>query len=150
MKAPRRSAVSEAILKELASVVAEFGAREVRDPEAFPLENLDDIKRSGLLLAPLPARLGGRGSSLAEMVQATEIVARASASTALLLTMPLGLAGICAIGPEVAPVAHAASWAGQIDYIAATYQAGRWYAACNSERCWWFAREHEDHRRAGG
>ena len=64
------------------------------------------------------------------MVRATEIIASASASTALLTTMPLGLAGIYASGPQIAPDAHRDAWSAQIDEVAAAYRAGKWYAAC--------------------
>lgn len=126
--------MSQQLLDEISSVVDSFAERDARDPDALPVDNLADIKRSGLLLAPLPAALGGRGSDLVEMVQATEIIARASASTALLVAMPLGLAGVCASGPGVAPGEYAAAWSAQIDEIASAYRAGLWYAACNSEK----------------
>jgi alkylation response protein AidB-like acyl-CoA dehydrogenase len=67
-------------------------------------------------------------------VAAVEAVAAASPATALLLSMPLGLAGWCAVGPEAAPQEHRAAWAEQIERVAADYRAGRIYAACNSEK----------------
>lgn len=121
-------------LDGIAGLGSAFAERDDRDPDAFPVENLEDLKRSGLLLAPLPASLGGRGSDLVEMVRATEIIASASASTALLTTMPLGLAGIYASGAQIAPDAHRDAWSAQIDEVAAAYRAGKWYAACNSEK----------------
>jgi alkylation response protein AidB-like acyl-CoA dehydrogenase len=121
-------------LMDLRELADSFAAREAGDADAFPAENIADIKRSGLLLAPLSPALGGRGSDLVEMVRAAEIIARVSASTALLVTMPLGLAGVYGLGPEAAPDEHREAWSTQIDEVSAAYRAGKWYAACNSER----------------
>ncbi len=126
--------MTQPLLDELRGLAESFATREARDPDAFPMENVADIKRSGLLLAPLPPALGGRGSDLVDMVRATEIIARASASTALLVTMPLGLAGVYGSGPETAPDEHRSAWLTQVEEVAASYRAGVWYAACNSER----------------
>lgn len=115
-------------------LAARCGARELQDPEQFPAESIADVKRSTLLLAPLPSRLGGRGCSLADAVQATETIARSSPSVALLVAMPLGLAGIYGLGTDIAPQPHRKAWAEQIDFVAAEYHAGKWYAACNSEK----------------
>jgi alkylation response protein AidB-like acyl-CoA dehydrogenase len=67
-------------------------------------------------------------------VEAVETIAAASPSAALLAAMPLGLAGVYAVGPDVAPPAHRTAWAEQIDRVAAHYRAGAIYAACNSEK----------------
>jgi alkylation response protein AidB-like acyl-CoA dehydrogenase len=48
--------------------------------------------------------------------------------------MPIGLAGVYAAGPDVAPPEHRGAWADQIDRVAADYRAGTIYAACNSEK----------------
>lgn len=118
-------------VRELAPAFAE---READDPETFPAANLDDLKAAGVLTSPFAAAQGGDGASLVEAVQAVELVARASASTALLLSMPLGLAGVYALGPAAAPEAHRQAWEEQIDRVAGEYRAGKFYAACNSEK----------------
>jgi len=122
------------LLEMARELAARCGARELQDPEQFPAESIADVKRSGLLLAPLPPQLGGRSCSLADAVQATETIARSSPSVALLVAMPLGLAGIYGLGPDIAPEPHRKAWAEQIDFVAAEYRAGKWYAACNSEK----------------
>jgi alkylation response protein AidB-like acyl-CoA dehydrogenase len=48
--------------------------------------------------------------------------------------MPLGLAGVYALGEGAAPPQHRAIWADQIDRVAADYRAKKLYAACNSEK----------------
>jgi alkylation response protein AidB-like acyl-CoA dehydrogenase len=121
-------------LDEIAALAERFAAREALDPERFPAENIADLQTAGLLLAPLAPAHGGRGARLPEMVRAVELTAAASPSTALLLTMPLGLAGIYGLGPDVAPEEHRAGWAAQIDRVAADYKQGRIYAAANSEK----------------
>jgi alkylation response protein AidB-like acyl-CoA dehydrogenase len=53
---------------------------------------------------------------------------------ALLMTMPLGLAGVHVVGDDVVPSDHRAIWHERCDELAARYRAGAWYAACNSEK----------------
>jgi hypothetical protein len=48
--------------------------------------------------------------------------------------MPIGLAGVCSAGPEIAPPAYRRRWAEQIERVAADYRNGALYAACNSEK----------------
>ena len=121
-------------LEAVAELVESFAAREAADPEAYPSQNIADLFDAGVVAAPFPQSLGGSGWSPLEAVDAVELVASHSASTALLLSMPLGLAGICAIGGEAAPPEHRDSWGAQIEQLAADYRAHRFYAACNSER----------------
>jgi alkylation response protein AidB-like acyl-CoA dehydrogenase len=78
--------------------------------------------------------VGGSGCALVDAVDAIETIASASPSTALLAAMPIGLAGVYAAGPAVAPPEHRRAWADQIDRVAADYRAGTIYAACNSEK----------------
>jgi alkylation response protein AidB-like acyl-CoA dehydrogenase len=118
----------------LQELCVRFAERERADPERYPAENIADLQRAGLLEAPFAPEFGGRGSPLVEMVRATEAVAAASASTALLLAMPLGLAGSYGLGPDIAPAEHRPAWREQIGRVAAEYRAGALYAACNSEK----------------
>lgn len=121
-------------IHDIRDLAPQLASREAADPERYPAENIADLITAGVLAAPLPRVLGGRGARLDELVLAVEAIASASASTALLATMPLGLAGIHGIGVEVAPEAHRRGWAEQIEHLAANYQAGHLYAACNSEK----------------
>jgi alkylation response protein AidB-like acyl-CoA dehydrogenase len=119
---------------DLEAVAATFAERELQDGEHFPTENIADLFEMGVVAAPLPAALGGSGWDLLECVQAAEIIASHSPSTALLLSMPLGLAGIYGLGEDIAPSQHRARWRSQTERIADDYAAHRFYAACNSER----------------
>jgi len=122
------------LLDDVATLARRFAEREQIDGDGFPAANIKEMKRLGLFSAPFQPEFGGRGASLPDMVRAVELVAAASPSTALLLTMPLGLAGIYALGPEIAPAAHRAAWSEQIDRVAADYRNGVVYAAANSEK----------------
>jgi len=121
-------------LTDLPDILPGIAALEAEDPEAYPARAVAALQAAGVSLAPLPKHLGGEAATLLDAVRAVEAVATASPSLALLLSMPLGLAGIYALGPEVAPAEHRAAWAAQIDEVAANYRAGHIYAACNSER----------------
>jgi alkylation response protein AidB-like acyl-CoA dehydrogenase len=121
-------------LTEARALAQRCAERESAAPDEFSNESFDDIKRSGIVRWPLPVALGGRGIALTDAVRATEVLAQHSPSTALLTVMPLGLAGVYALGPAVAPDEHQHAWSEQIDAVAAEYRAGRWYAACNSEK----------------
>jgi len=122
------------LLDDVATLTRRFAEREQIDGDGFPAANIEEMKRLGLFGAPFQPEFGGRGASLPDMVRAVELVAAASPSTALLLTMPLGLAGIYALGPEIAPAEHRAAWSKQIDRVAADYRNGVVYAAANSEK----------------
>jgi alkylation response protein AidB-like acyl-CoA dehydrogenase len=122
------------LIADIDEMAPRFAERDAVDSEKFPAANLEELKSAGALHAPLPPRLGGRDTSLADAVRAVEAVAAASPSTALLLAMPLGLAGVYALGPDIAPDEHRASWEAQIDAVAADFRAGKFYAACNSEK----------------
>jgi len=118
-------------VRDLAPTLAD---REAADPERYPAESIAALVDAGVLRAPFPPELGGEGCALVDAVEAVETIAAASPSTALLVSMPLGLAGVYAVGPDVAPPAHRTAWAEQIDRVAAHYHSGVIYAACNSEK----------------
>lgn len=111
-----------------------FGERERGEPERYPTANIRDLAAARLLGAPLSPSLGGLGWSLSESVQALETVSASAPSTALLWSMPLGLAGVLSIGSDAAPPQFRATWRSQVERIANAYAKGRVYAACNSER----------------
>ena len=105
------STLADAV-RALAPKLAE---REAADPERYPTENIADLVAAGLIRAPFPSAVGGSGCTLLDAVDAVETIAAASPSTALLAAMPLGLAGVCSTGPDVAPPEHRRAWAEQID-----------------------------------
>ncbi|MEX2224975.1 MAG: acyl-CoA dehydrogenase family protein [Dehalococcoidia bacterium] len=123
-----------ASVSDLAEIAAGFAARDAAAPDVYPAENIADIKRSGVLIAPFPEHLGGAGASLLDAVRMTETVAKQSPSTALMLSMPLGLASVYGAPLEAIPEQHRGLWNEQSEAIAAEYRAGKWYAACNSEK----------------
>src|SRR5437870_1665843 len=101
-----------------------FAERESREPDRYPGQNLAELKQLGVLMAPFPPSLGGCGAALPSLVRLTETLAAASASTALIVTMPLGLAGIYALDGAIAPDEHRASWLAQQERVAGEYRAG--------------------------
>jgi alkylation response protein AidB-like acyl-CoA dehydrogenase len=122
------------ILEDVQELAGRLAERDAANPEAYPAANLADLRAIGLPLAPFPAELGGCGLSLEGAVRAIEMVASASGSTALILSMPLGLAGIWGLAPEVAPEGQRTRWASQREWAASGYAAGKLFAACNSEK----------------
>lgn len=111
-----------------------LGEREAADPEAYPADNIRDLFDAGIVQAAFPRVHGGSDWSLVDCCDAVEVIASQSASTALLLSMPLGLGGICGLEPSIAPTAYQDAWADQTARLAADYAEGKFYAACNSER----------------
>lgn len=120
-----------ATVRELAPRLAQ---RDAADAESYPADNIADLVSAGVIRAPFPAADGGAGCTLLEAVDAIEVIASASPSTALLASMPIGLAGVCAAAPDAVPAAHRRAWDEQLARVAADYRAGALYAACNSER----------------
>ncbi len=125
-----RSGLAQTI-RDLAPRLA---ARDAADSERYPAENIADLVGAGVLRAPFPSAQGGAGCTLRDVVDAIEVIASASPSTALLASMPIGLAGVYAAGPDAAPPEHRRGWAEQIERVAGDYRAGALYAACNSEK----------------
>ncbi len=119
---------------QLRDVLASIAERERTEPETFPAASIAALYDAGVIAAPFSPALGGSGASLREMVLAVESIAVASASTALVACMPLGLAGVYALGADVAPERHRASYGAQIARVAEDFRHRRIYAACNSEK----------------
>jgi alkylation response protein AidB-like acyl-CoA dehydrogenase len=111
-----------------------FANRDAADSERYPADNIAELVGAGVIRAPFPSAVGGAGCTLLDAVDAVEVIASASPSTALLAAMPIGLAGMYSAGPDAAPPAYRRTWAEQIDRVAADYRAGALYAACNSEK----------------
>src|SRR4051812_42352329 len=104
-----------------------------RDDE-YPAGNVARLIEARVFAAPFAPGLGGVGISLREAVEVAEAIAEACPSTALLATMPIGLAAAMATAPEVAPVEYRAQANAQLEAMAGDYRAGKIYAACNSEK----------------
>jgi alkylation response protein AidB-like acyl-CoA dehydrogenase len=124
----------ERVTIDIDDLAARCGQRDAAKPEQYPAESLSELHASGFIRAPFTQALGGSGWSLPDSVRAIETLASHSASAALISSMPLGLAGIYALGAEAAPDAHRPAWGDQIDAIAARFRTGIHYAACNSEK----------------
>ena len=122
------------MLSDLRDLVPTLATRDTAAPEEYPAANIADLMRAGVLSAPFPRAHGGRDLGLVEATRAVELVASASASTALLLTMPMGLAGALTGTASAAPADARDEHAAQLARVAADYRAGKIYAACNSER----------------
>lgn len=118
----------------LEDVLPSIADRERAAPEAFPAESVRALYEAGVVLGPLPESFGGSGWLLPDAVRAIEAIAAASPSTALISSMPLGLAGIYGLGAGIAPEQHRSAWADQIERVATDYRLGLIYAACNSEK----------------
>lgn len=118
----------------LQGVMAAIAERERLHPDVYPQESIKALYDAGVIAAPFRPELGGDSWSLVDSVKAIEAIASVSASTALITSMPLGLAGIHGLGADVAPAAHRGAWSDQIDRVAADFKQGRLYAACNSEK----------------
>ena len=118
----------------LRDLLPKFQERDARNPEAYPAGNIADLYAAGVPLMPFPKALGGRGASLTDATLAIEALASASPSTALIVAMPLGLAGVFGLDSGVAPDHFRAGWIEQAEQVAGDYRAAKLYAACNSEK----------------
>lgn len=115
---------------ELLPTIAE---REQADPETYPAANVADLLAVGFHSGPFSSA-DGAAWSLADSTAAVEQLAAASPSAALLLSMPLGLAGNLSVDIGAVPPPFLSGWQEQADRIAARYRQGAIYAACNSEK----------------
>src|SRR5581483_1628635 len=97
---------TEALVDGVRLLAERFRERESCAPDAYPEENLSELKQLGVLNAPFPPALGGCSAGLPALVTLMEALAEASGSTALVVSMPLGLAGISALGEDIAPDEH--------------------------------------------
>jgi alkylation response protein AidB-like acyl-CoA dehydrogenase/mannose-6-phosphate isomerase-like protein (cupin superfamily) len=99
----------------------------------MPAATLDEFRASGLLAAPVPAALGGWGTSLAQAAEAVRRVARRAPATALALVMPLGNAATTRIPAAAVDPAQRAALAEGQRWIAEQVRHGRILAVANSE-----------------
>jgi alkylation response protein AidB-like acyl-CoA dehydrogenase len=119
---------------DLEPLLRSIGQREGADAEAYPDASVRALYEAGLVAAPFPVELGGAAWSLPEAVRSVESLATVSPSTALIVSMPLGLAGVLSEVGAVVDDPNRSTWRSQLERVAADYQAGRVYAACNSEK----------------
>ena len=96
----------------------DIAAREAEDPDRYPDESVRELIAAGALSMPFPRELGGLGASLAEATELLLAVAEASPSLALLVSMPLGLAGVLAGADPAVAEPYKAAFAGQRARIA--------------------------------
>jgi alkylation response protein AidB-like acyl-CoA dehydrogenase len=127
-------AMSHVDAGELRELAARLGDREASDPERYPVENIEELYAARVVGAPFTSALGGRDWGLTDAVIAVETIAASAPSTALVLSMPLGLAGIFALGPEGVAAEHQKAWSEQIEQVAGLYRERVLFAACNSEK----------------
>jgi alkylation response protein AidB-like acyl-CoA dehydrogenase len=127
----RRIAMDRTALAEL---ITRCGEREEADAEHYPEENVRDLRAAAFTAGPFAPEQGGHGWSLAEASRAIETLSAAAPSTALIASMPLGLAGIYAAPGDAIPEQHRATWLEQQAWVVDEYRAGRLFAACNSEK----------------
>lgn len=120
--------------EDLRQLASRFAERDGKDPEAYPAGNIADLHEAGLIIAPFPREMGGREASLGEMVRALITIAQGSPSTALIASMPVGLAAALAVPVALAPSSSRESWARQREWAAGEYRAHKLFAACNSEK----------------
>lgn len=121
-------------LVDVSDLLDGFATRETAAPEAYPAESVAELHRAGITAAPFPRALGGRDVTCHEATRAVELIAQASPSTALILAMPLGLAGVLGGDPQPVPEAQRSTWTAHVTGVADHYRAGKLYAACNSEK----------------
>jgi alkylation response protein AidB-like acyl-CoA dehydrogenase len=122
------------LIDDVRASLPTFLERDARDPDAYPSENVADLFALGVMAAPLPQALGGGGATLEQAVRLIEAIALASASTALLAAMPIGLAAATTAAAALASEPNKRAANAQLERIASDYAARRFYAACNSEK----------------
>ena len=96
------------VLHDVLPLIAD---REQRHPEVYPAESVRALFDAGIIAGPFAEELGGRRTTLVEAVSVVEEIASVSPSVALIVSMPLGLAGIYGLGSEIAPPAQRAAFA---------------------------------------
>lgn len=122
------------ITGDLGELLRGIEERERQDWENYPAASVRALFEAGVVGAPFPPELGGAAWGLPDTVAAVESIAAVSPSTALIVSMPLGLAGVCSAAGQVAPDAHASAWRAQLERLARDYGRALVYAACNSEK----------------
>jgi alkylation response protein AidB-like acyl-CoA dehydrogenase len=86
---------AERVADRIATRAAQYDAAA-----AFPADDLEDIRKEGLLGLMVPAALGGMGAGFDEYVQVAMALAHASGSTALIFNMHASVTGGLASIPD--------------------------------------------------
>lgn len=115
-------------------LLAILAADDLRNPDEYPAQSMQAALAFGAHAGPFPGVLGGHGWTLTDATAAVERLAAANPSVALMLSMPIGLAGVLNVDAGLVPSEHLATFHAGREAIAAGYRSGRIYAACNSER----------------
>ncbi len=118
----------------LLDLLPAIAAREAADPEAYPALSVSDLYAANMPAMPFPPAMGGTGASCRDATEAIELLATASPSLALMLSMPLGFAGMVAMDIAAPDAEWQRRWLAQKELVAKDFAAGRIYAACNSEK----------------
>lgn len=104
-----------------------------RGEARLPAETVRELRRSGVLAAPIPSALGGLGAELADIAALVRRVAGHAPSTALCLAMPLANAANARVDDAfVAPADRADLQSGRA-WIATRALRGEILAVANSE-----------------
>ena len=122
------------MLADLIDLLPTIAKREADDPEAYPAASVADVYAAGIPQAPFTPELGGEGASCLEATRAIETLATASPSLALMVSMPLGMAGCFSLDVQADDPEWQRNWLEGRERAAADYRAARIYAACNSEK----------------
>lgn len=75
------------LAEKLANDVLKPNAAEVDRAGVFPRDNIDALKKSGLLSLTIPTEMGGGGESIVTAALVTEALAKGCAATAMIFTM---------------------------------------------------------------
>lgn len=113
----------------------ELAAREPEHDLAgrFAGDNIDALRREGLLAINVPIEHGGLGEGLDGTLETLRIVAQGSPSTALMLAMHTAILGNYLIDPRFVPAAERPFYLEQRDWAFAQAAAGKVFGVANSE-----------------
>lgn len=120
------------IVRTLAPRLAE------REPELdnrglFAAENIEDLRRSGLLLLNVPVSHGGLGADLSETVETLRLIAHSSPSTALMLAMHTSTLAHYLLPDSLVPAGLRDGFQDQRTWAFKEVLEGKIFAVANSE-----------------
>ncbi len=123
--------VARAMVPDLASRAAGYDSAG-----AFPVEDFEQIRESGLLGLLVPERLGGMGAWFADYVEVAMVLAEGNGATALVFNMHASVTGGLALTSDEMAVALGVpeSFFAMGDRALADAAAGAFFAVAMSER----------------
>lgn len=132
---PRNPADAVAAARHLAPRLAERAERYDREG-CFPLEDLADLRATGLLGLMVPGRLGGPGANFADYAEVAMTLAAGAGATALVFNMHASVTGGLATIPDDLARALGCSDAffAMRDRVLTAARDGAFYAVAMSER----------------